>query len=206
MTAATTMAPLSSSVMDEIWVRMASRYGHAWVSQYGPAPDGIAAAEWRETLAGLTAAQLREGFQADALRGDNWPPSSPQFRALCFGIPAAAAVRAEVDLRLGSRDDVPPIISRFARGVLARLNHHNYRNGSGRDQHRLFADAYDMTREFVMSGGVLPVEPTALIERKVTERKPASPEVVNTHLSAIADLLKTEPVTPHTEVDDDSAA
>lgn len=182
-------------------MRMASRYGHAWVSQYGASPDGIAAAEWRETLAGLTAAQLREGFQADALRGDNWPPSSPQFRALCFGIPPAASVRDEVDQRLRSRDDVPPIISRFARGVLARLNTYSYRNASGRDQHRLFVDAYELTREFVMSGGVLPVEPTALIERKVPERKPASPEVVKTHLSAIADLLKTDPVSPHTEVD-----
>ena len=39
------------------------------------------------------------------------------------------------------------------------------------------------------------------LDGEVFERKPASPEVATAHLSAIADLLKTEPVKPHTEVD-----
>jgi hypothetical protein len=186
--------------MDEIWMRMASRYGHAWVSQYGPMPDGIAAAEWRETLAGLTATQVREGFQADALRGDNWPPSSPAFRVMCMGIPSSPSVRAEVDECFSSRGD-RPIVSRFTRGVLSRINGYNYRNASGKDQSRLFAEAYERTREFVMEGGILPVEPVALIERSAPDFKPAAPEVAKAHLDRIADLLKTEPVTPHTEVD-----
>lgn len=187
-------------------MRMASRYGHAWVSQYGPLPDGIAAAEWRETLAGLNASQIREGFQADAMRGDHWPPSSPAFRAMCMGIPSMASVRAEVDECFGFHGDSRPIVSRFARGVLARINTYNFRNGSGKDQQRMFAEAYERTREFVMDGGVLPVEPAALIERKFPESKPADPEVAKAHLDKIAELLKTEPATPHTEVDDEHAA
>lgn len=186
-------------------MRMASRYGHAWVSQYGAAPDGIAAAEWRETLAGLTAAQLREGFDADRSRGSEWPTSSTRFRALCLGIPSLASVRADIEHREQHRTDVA--VSRFARGVWSRINVYAYRNGSGREQERILLDAYELTREFVMDGGALPVNPVGFIESpKPAQRVPASPEVAKVHLDRIAELLKTEPVKPHTEVDDDAAA
>ena len=175
-------------------MRMASRYGHAWVSQYGPLPDGIAAAEWRGTLAGLSASQLREGFEADVLRADNWPPSSTKFKSMCFGIPSQASVRAEVADYLTYRpalagSNARPIISRFARGVLARLDSYAYRNATGKTADRLFEEAFQRTREFVMEGGTLPVEPVALIEQKKPEFKPASPEHVAAHVAKLRELL-----------------
>jgi hypothetical protein len=186
-------------------MHMASRYGHAWVSQYGPLPDGIAAAEWRETLAGLTSAQLREGFDADRSRGAEWPPSSTRFRALCLGIPTIASVRSEINSRERSHVDVN--VSRFARGVWSRMDSYGYRNGTGKQQERILADAYDLTREFVMDGGTLPVDPVALVEApKRAEFVPAPPEVAKSHLDKIAELLKTEPVKPHAEVDDEPVA
>jgi hypothetical protein len=189
---------LPRSVMDEIWMRMASRYGHAWVSQYGPMPDGIAAAEWRGTLGGLTAAQLREGFEADAIRGDDWPPSSAKFRALCLGIPSIASVRSEVSDSLTYRKPLGgsgavPIISRFARGVLSRLDTYAYRNAMGRAADRIFDEAFQRTREFVMEGGTLPVEPAALIEEQKPEFKPASPEVAAEHIARMAEILRVTP-------------
>jgi hypothetical protein len=191
--------------MDEIWMRMASRYGHAWVSQYGAEPDGIAAAEWRDTLAGLTAAQIREGFDADRSRGEQWPPSSTQFRAMCLGIPSLAAIRDEI--RQLSDPYGNPHVSRFARGVWSRISAYNYRNGTGKQQDGMLRDAFELTRTFVMEGGTLPVDPVGYIAPAAKEpHKPAPPEVAKSHLDKIAELLKTDPVKPHAEVDDGDAA
>lgn len=201
----TTMRLLPASATDELWMRMASRYGHAWVSQYGAAPDSIAAAEWRETLSGLGAAQLREGFDADRSRGAEWPPSSTQFRSLCLGIPSLAAVRADIDHRERYRTEAA--MCRFARGTWSRMDVYAYRNGDGRLRERVLREAYELTREFVMDGGTLPVEPAALIDpTSKAPRPPASPDVVKAHLDKMAKLLNVAPVKPHTEVDDDSAA
>lgn len=178
---------------------MASRYGNAWVSNFGAQPNGIAAAEWRGTLSGITPEQLREGFEADVLRADNWPPSSAKFKAMCLGIPSMASVRAEVVDYLTYRkplgaSDARPIISRFARGVLSRLDAYAYRNASGKAADRIFEEAFQRTREFVMEGGTLPVDPVALIERQAPEHKPASPEVVAEHLAKVAEILHVHPV------------
>lgn len=61
-----------------------ARYGHRWTSQFGERPVGAASAEWADTLASLTHAQLTHGFSVDALRGEDWPPSSTRFRAMCL--------------------------------------------------------------------------------------------------------------------------
>ena len=175
-------------------MRMASRYGHAWVSQYGPLPDGIAAAEWRGTLAGLSAAQLREGFEADAVRGSDWPPSSARFRALCLGIPMIASVRAEIDAQIRQSRHAPIVnMCRFSRGVWSRMDIYGYRNAAMKGAERIFNEAYERTREFVMEGGTLPVEPAALIEKEKPEFKPASPEVVAAHLAKLSAILRVEP-------------
>lgn len=179
-------------------MRMASRYGNAWVSNFGAQPNGIAAAEWRGTLAGITPEQLREGFEADVLRADNWPPSSAKFKAMCLGIPSIASIRAEVVDYLTYRNPfgaqgARPIISRFARGVLSRLDTYAYRNASGKVADRIFEEAFQRTREFVMEGGTLPVNPVALIEKTEPEHKPASPEVVSEHLAKMAEILRVEP-------------
>lgn len=177
---------------------MASRYGNAWVSNFGAQPNGIAAAEWRGTLAGITPEQLREGFEADVLRADNWPPSSAKFKAMCLGIPSIAGVRAEVVDYLAYRKPLAgssarPIISRFARGVLSRLDAYAYRNAAGKVADRIFEEAFHRTREFVMEGGTLPVNPVALIEKTEPEHKPVPPEVVAEHLAKMAQILRVEP-------------
>lgn len=195
-------SPLPKSATDELWMRMASRYGHAWVSQYGPMPDGIAAAEWRGTLAGLTGDQMREGFDADAMRAAEWPPSSSKFRALCLGIPSLGSIRLEIDnLVKYSKHHQGIILSRFARGTWSRIDSYRFRNSTNPD--RLLREAYELTREFVMEGGTLPVEPVARIEapKDVTPRAPIDPAIAKDHMRRIADLLKTEPAIPHTEVD-----
>jgi hypothetical protein len=196
------MTPLPLSATDELWMRMASRYGHAWVSQYGPMPDGIAAAEWRDTLWGITSTQMRAGFDEDAIRGAEWPPSSTKFRAMCLGIPPLAEVRSEINHMLRySAAGQGSLMSRFARGVWSRIDSYAYRNASGRIAERIMREAFDLTRDFVMNGGTLPVEPSGLVKHEKPESRPASAETAKSHLDKIAEMLKTEPSKPHSEVD-----
>lgn len=88
--------PLDSTQLAYLWTRMIARYGHRWTSQFGDRPVGAAAAEWAQTLAGLGNAALTAGFEADAERGDDWPPSSTKFRAMCVSKPDDGVVRTYV--------------------------------------------------------------------------------------------------------------
>ena len=175
-------------------MRMASRYGHTWVSQYGASPAGIAAAEWRSTLAGLTADDLKTGFRADTLRGSEWPPSSTSFLAMCRDIPTLAKVNSEVTKLLmqrkwtGNREIVE--VSRFSRLVWMKLDVYGFRNAQAKQADRMLKDAYGLACEHVIAGGELPETPVALIEKKVTPIKPARPEVVKEHLDRMRDILR----------------
>jgi hypothetical protein len=164
-------------------MRMASRYGHAWVSQYGASPAGIAAAEWRSTLAGMDADQIRKGFRADALRGEEWPPSSTRFRAMCFDIPTLA----EVSLAFRQRDYDAP----FVRLVYQFLDTYRFKNSPWDKADRLLRDAYNIAREHILAGGELPMKPVAFIanDRAAEAGNPASPEVVAEHVAKVGEIL-----------------
>lgn len=196
-------------------MRMASRYGHAWVSQYGPLPDGIVAAEWRDTLKGITVEQLRSGFAEDAVRASDWPPTSTRFRAMCLGIPSIALVRSEFDdlvehiSRFGSSAGASGTVSRFTRLAWSYIDTYVFRHeASGRRADRMVREAYELASTFLMAGGELPEEPVAYIA--APEKLPPTPEQVQRTkeaaaeaMSKIHNMLKTEPVKPYTEVEDD---
>ena len=79
--------------MADLWRRMTRIYGHRWTSSYGETDDGT----WHKALRGLTPAQVGRGLSRCAThRPDGWPPTLPEFRALCT--PTAE------DLRLPSLD------------------------------------------------------------------------------------------------------
>ena len=176
--------PLPRDLLDFVWLRMAARYGHAWVSQYGAAPDGAVAAEWRETLGALTQQQLDAGFRADSERAADWPPSSAAFRRDCLEVPSLAQVRAEC--RPGC-----PALSRFTRGVMARVDSFALRQSTIERGDRMLAEAYELTVAAVMRGEPLPPDPVAEIEHQQPERKPpATPEQVAAHLARLEAELR----------------
>lgn len=172
---------------------MAGMYGNTWVSQYGAAPHGIGGETWSMALAGITLEQIGTGLRSALACGGDWPPSAPRFRAMCLGIPTLSTVQ----LALKHRQRPTP----FMRLVWQHLDSSRLaRAGEDKADH-LIRDAYDLARTHVMSGGALPPEPAALIEKKSPERRPAPAAVVKRHIADIAALLKTEPATPYTEVD-----
>ena len=152
---------------------MTAIYGHRWVSSFGDDPTGMGGDTWAVGLSGLSGQQLAEGLRSCVASSDPWPPTLPEFRAMCFGIPSLVAVRAEIN---GKADRTP-----FAILVWQRLDSYQFKQVSAKDAERMLRDAYDDAREFVMRGGALPEIVPAIAKE---ERKPeyVSPEVAAKHM------------------------
>lgn len=74
-------APPEAKLIELIWGLMSSMYGHKWVSSYGDQvdPDKV----WAACLKGISREQINYGLNQCAIRGLEWPPSAPEFRAMC---------------------------------------------------------------------------------------------------------------------------
>jgi len=160
---------------------MAEIYGSRFTSAYGAAAN----ATWGKGLAGLSGAQVAAGLRACLTSADPWPPTLPQFRAMCLGIPEFAEVRAELDRSTAGRAP-----SAFARLAYSHLDAYRWRHADVEKADRLLREAYDAARKHVMEGGALPEEPVALLQQQEKpEPKPADPKVVEEALSKLASIL-----------------
>lgn len=79
------MAPRAVAAL---WSRFSHLYGHRWESTYGPALNDRdemqpIAATWAKALAGFGPEDLARGLHGCLDREDGWPPTLPEFRALC---------------------------------------------------------------------------------------------------------------------------
>lgn len=166
---------------------MVALYGHAWVSVHGLTPQAsdhggltMSGSTWAGVLAGLAGPQIAEGIKACIAEGAEFPPAAPRFRAMCLGIPSLAAVRSE--LRRGEP-------SQLASAVWSELDAFRYRQASAEQADRMLRDAYELVRERVMRGELLPEAPVAAIAQEKREHKPASPEVARAHCDEIRAIL-----------------
>lgn len=168
---------------------MAEIYGHRWTSAYGETADDCGAGEtWAKGLAGVTGEQLGEGLKACVASADPWPPTLPEFRARCLGIPPLAQVRLE--LRGSSRSR-----SRFTLQVWQSIDSYRFKQASSEQSDRLLRDAYELAREHVMRGGELPELPVAAIggteEKTAVRRK--DPKVREESCAKIREILSLDP-------------
>lgn len=134
---------------------MTEIYGHKWTSAYGDeaGPEG-AAGTWAKGLAGVTVEQVAEGITACLVSADPWPPTLPEFRAMCLGIPTFAAVSAD-----------KAKVSGFTRLVWQNMDGHNYSLASTDKAEKMLRAAYEIAREHVMKGGDLPPPAVAELPR-----------------------------------------
>lgn len=167
--------------MRTLWLRMAEIYGHRWASSYGE-PDGPAAQTWAKGLAGIAPAQLAAGLGASIASADSWPPTLPEFRARCLGIPPLAVVRGEL------RQRATPFVAL----VWQHIDGHAYRTASREAADRMVREAYEHAREYVMRGGDLPPLPVAAVASTPTAPKPADPAVAARHLASIARMFGSD--------------
>jgi hypothetical protein len=172
----------SQSLLDQFWVRMGALFGHTWASQYGTAPDGVAADTWATALSGVTPAQIARGMRETLALGNDFPPSAPRFRALCFGVPSLATVALEITRRERSP---------FTRLVWANLDSYLFTHADQRTSERLLKDAYGLAREHVMRGGALPEAPVAEVAHTPEVLKPADPGKVAGYVAELEALLGT---------------
>lgn len=83
---------LRQSLLDKLWTKMTEMYGHRWTGSVGVSADQEHA--WATVLGGLNGAQIANGLGQLVERADDWPPSAPEFRAMCLhvpGLPSAVA-------------------------------------------------------------------------------------------------------------------
>lgn len=172
------MARLPASQAETLWGRMAAIYGHRWTSAYGDDPSGMAGDTWAAGLSGLNGRQLARGLEACVASSEPWPPTLPEFRAQCFGIPAFAAVRLDAG-------KVDP----FTRLVWTYLDGYRYRQASADQSDRMLREAYELAREHVMRGGELPGDSAGAIEQEARKSVPASPEVAAARMAEIREQL-----------------
>lgn len=71
-----------------LWERMSHIYGHKWSSSMGESAIANGALSdvaqtWATGLNGVTGEQLAAGLHACINRNEPWPPTLPEFRALC---------------------------------------------------------------------------------------------------------------------------
>lgn len=142
----------------------------------------IAGDTWGRMLADLTPEQFARGLEACGAGSDGWPPSLPEFRGMCFGIPSLAQVRQE--LRPGA-----PVVSAFTRLVYLHLDAWALRHADSREAERMTRDAYGQAYDHVMRGGALPEAPAAVLEDKPEPPKPADPEVARAALAQCRELF-----------------
>ena len=137
------------AVLRRLWERMAALYHHRWSSALGDMPqsdDGaltVAGDTWSRGLAGITPDQIGLGIDACMTRSDPWPPTLPEFRALCLQVPSLDDTRLNVTTRHVT--DAP-----FYRLVWQLLDTHRFRNSRAEDSDRVLRAAYEAARDHVM--------------------------------------------------------
>lgn len=171
---------------------MAEIYGLRWTTAYGEDPDAGAGETWAKGLAGISSKQLAAGLTASIASADPWPPTLPEFRARCLGIPPLSSVRLNR-------------ASPFAVLVWQYIDGYRYRQASNEAADRILREAYELARDVVMRGGRLP-EPAAGAIEQEPERKPvpASRETALEHLQRCRAELGVVP--PRGAQDDTASA
>jgi hypothetical protein len=168
--------PLGLSALETLWTRFAEIYGHKWSSSYGAEPNDT----WAKGLAGISGEQIAVGLRACLTSADPWPPTLPQFRAMCLGIPEFSTVNAQICRSCAA----PP--TPFGRMVWHYLDAYRWRHSDSDRAERLLRAAYEEARQAVMQGEPMPPEPVAEIEKQAEPpKKPADPAVVKEALDKL---------------------
>lgn len=172
---------------------MTEMYGHRWTASFGVSADQDHA--WAATLGGLTGAQIAKGLSELAARGDDWPPSAPEFRKLCegaspelLGLPST-----EQAYREACRNAHPAAELRWSHPAVehaaCETGLHELRTLPEERSRRLFERNYQVSVRMVLSGEPLRKIPAGLPDLyQVTSQ--CTPEVGRAALAALRGKLK----------------
>lgn len=179
--------PTPAPYLRRIWERMAAVYPNRWRAAMGESPQGeggkltVYGDTWAKGLAGLTVEELARGLESCLSRADAWPPTLPEFRALCLAIPSLAQVREDLTREHQDREPFTIMVGR-------RLDSHRYRQAPTHEADRQLREAYDDAREARMKGAPLP-EPLPQLDQEKPVVVPASREVARRNLDELRAFL-----------------
>lgn len=145
-----------------------------------------AGAVWQQGLMGLNRQQVAEGLRRSLMSAEPWPPTLPEFRARCLGIPSLA----QVQLLLSKCESQDTEAAAFCRLVWRFLDGHRFTWAEAEDADRMLREAYKLAREYRMELGPLPAKPAAAISF-IKQPKPtrASQETADKHKRKLAERL-----------------
>jgi hypothetical protein len=166
----------------QLWAVMLATYGHRWESAYGRHPVGVTAATWDTALADLHPTEIADGARQCLTFGDGWPPTLPEFRALCLGIPSLAEARA--DMSTSDTERRP-----FTRLLWQHLDGWAFGRADTDRAERMFRDAYELARSQRLAGAQLPAPSRYLEQAGRQPVVPATREQVGRHMDEIAEAL-----------------
>lgn len=149
---------------------------------YGETPEHGAGETWAKGLRGMSHSQLRDGIEACVNRAESWPPTLPEFKTLCFSIPAFAQVRAEIVDPASER-------SRFTRLVWQKLDAYRWRQMSADQADKFLREAYNLAVDHVLAGGEMPQTPVANLTAPQYEHHKRTEAVARDALARIAQSL-----------------
>jgi hypothetical protein len=172
--------------MRTLWLSMAEIYGHRWTSAYGEDAATGAGETWAKGLAGISAKQLAHGLSTALASANPWPPTLPEFRSMCLGIPSFAAVKQEFRAGATSRTG-------FAVQVWSFIDGYLFARAPVEKAERMLHEAYNLAAEYVMRGGTLPQPATVAIEQRKAEKpERADPAVARQYIDQINGLLHVD--------------
>jgi hypothetical protein len=196
------LTPAERRVLRHLWSKMTAIYGYRWASAFGDSPEreGADAANgpvgltdagtvWAEGLTGLSPQSIAAGVRRAVFSANGFPPTLPEFRAMCLGVPPLARVQ----LLLGRQDQGDdPWLQGFIRLVLRNIDTWRLDHDDPKSFTFAVRDAYGLAREHVMSGGDVPPAPAGYLAGPSKKREkpvPAPDHVVEEHMSQIRELL-----------------
>jgi hypothetical protein len=147
-------------VLSRLWLTATATWGHRWVSSFGELPvsdDGrltLAGRVWSDDLAAFSGDRILSVLEGFRHSGAAWPPTLPEFRAACAGIPTLSQVRAA--LRGEQR-------SGFAVLVWAKLDPYLLKRADAGRADRMLEQAYDEAVADVLAGRLEIPPPAAAI-------------------------------------------
>jgi hypothetical protein len=166
---------------------MAARYpapAVGWAARLGEKPSGTAAAEWAETLRGLTPEQIAAGLADDERRGSDFPPSGPHFRRMALGIP---------DRKAAIRDYQDGVVTPFTRLMRSHTDSWHLHRAHYDEVEKILMDAFAAAADDVegmggIAGGVEKA-PRLSPPQPLRERAPADPAVALRELDRMRAML-----------------
>lgn len=170
---AETRQKLSQPLLDKLWLKMTEIYGRRWTGSFGVSADQSHA--WAAALGGLNGQQIAVGLAALTTTEDEqlrkWPPSAPEFRALCenrnpeaFGLPSEDQAYREACRR--AHPAGPALEDAWSHPAVCHAaletGFHNLATLKAEASRKLFARNYQAACRMVMDGKPLKSIPLGL--------------------------------------------